>query len=206
MTISPPQEAQLSGCEQVGSHQVYWRLGAVPRVKSTEQPAIAREWLEEIVASHGLFTWRGLTAERPRGKPLPIGAPKAAVSISHSGALVLVGACVDGRLGVDIEAAPFDAFDSPALVRRMCTPAEAIEAAGLALDHRRRYLARVWTAKEAFVKATGSGLATDFRTLHSRTSLHASAQPFEAHIAVIDDQEHTASHRLTVEENNEQRA
>lgn len=129
----------------------------------------------------------------------------AEVSISHSGQLVLVGACVGARLGVDIESPPFARFDSPHLVRRMCTPAESAESARLADDDRQRYLARVWTAKEAFVKATGAGLATDFRTFGTGAPLHASSQPFEAHIAVIDDQDRAAFHRLTVEEDHVQR-
>jgi phosphopantetheinyl transferase len=78
---------------------------------------------------------------------------------------------------------------------------ESGAAMSLAHPERRRYLARVWTTKEAFVKATGSGLATDFRTLESGASLHASPQPFEAHIAVIDDQDHPTFRRLTLEEN-----
>jgi len=199
--IASSEALDVNGLEQVGAHQVYWRLGAIPRATPVELSAIAREWLEQLVRSRRLFTWRGLTADGSTGKPLPVGAPSASVSISHSGSLVLIGACVDARLGVDIESPPFDAFDSPQLVRRMCTPAESGEAMGLAHPERRRYLARVWTTKEAFVKATGSGLATDFRTLESGASLHASPQPFEAHIAVIDDQDHLISRRLTLEEN-----
>jgi 4'-phosphopantetheinyl transferase len=187
--------------EQVGAHQVYWRLGAIPGATPGALSSIAREWLEQLVRSSRVFTWRGLTAENSTGKPLPVGAPRAAVSISHSGPLVLVGACADARLGVDIEAPPFDAFDSPQLVRRMCTPAESGGAASLAHPDRRRYLARVWTTKEAFVKATGSGLATDFRTLESGAALHASPQPFEAHVAVIDDRDRTTFRRLILEEN-----
>lgn len=201
VAIASAEPLQASGCVHVGGHQVYWRLGTTPRTTRVELSATAREWLEQLVGSSRLFTWRGLTAERSTGRPLPIGAPRAAVSISHSGSLVLVGACLEARLGVDIESPPFDAFVSPHLIRRMCTPAESAAAASLADDDRLRYLARVWTTKEAFAKATGAGLATDFRTLHSGASLHASSQPFEAQIAVIDDLDHAAYHRLAVEEN-----
>ena len=201
VSVASLEALGATGCAKVGAHRVHWRLGTLPGATPAELSAIAREWLEQLVRSSGLFTWRGLASESPHGKPFPVGVPRAAVSISHSGQLVLVGACVGGRLGVDIESPPFDAFDSPQLVRRMCTSTESSEAARLALVQRRPYLARVWTTKEAFVKATGSGLATDFRTFESGASRQASPQPFEAHIAVIDDQDHASFRRLTLEEN-----
>jgi phosphopantetheinyl transferase len=92
------------------------------------------------------------------------GEPGLDVSISHGDTALLVAAVAgDGRVGVDVEDEPFDAFRRAALVRRMCS---ATERAALDLTPaplRRRALARAWTIKEATLKARGVGLAEDPR-------------------------------------------
>ena len=70
-----------------------------------------------------------------------------------------------GRLGVDVEDEPFDAFGHPSLVRRMCAASERDRVASLPASSRRRALAQTWTAKEAVLKAVGVGLAIDPRRI-----------------------------------------
>lgn len=83
------------------------------------------------------------------GKPYLPGS-RQQVSISHSGDKVLCAA-QEGPVGADIEyLRPFDAR----LIPRICTPAERAYIGG---DPVRFF--SVWTAKEAYLKLTGLGLA-----------------------------------------------
>ncbi|MCR2763286.1 4'-phosphopantetheinyl transferase superfamily protein [Microbacterium sp. zg.B48] len=188
----------VSGTTRIGDTDVVWRLGSAGQVRRASVSGVAHAWAEELVSDHGLFPWRGLAQAHQWAKPRPVGAPAADVSISHSGGMILVAACLGACVGADIEAAPFNAFTSASLLRRMCTPAEAAYAAGLPDDERRSYLARVWTAKEAIVKADGAGLALDFRTLTVQVDAGIPPAPFEAHIAVLADRTPPAIERLTI--------
>lgn len=83
------------------------------------------------------------------------------VSLSHSGGWIAAATTCSGRVGVDIEAArPV----SPALARRCLADSELAwwEQAPVGRARTLRFL-RLWTAKEAYVKATGAGLGTDPR-------------------------------------------
>ncbi|MEV0201456.1 4'-phosphopantetheinyl transferase superfamily protein [Nonomuraea sp. NPDC050691] len=76
-------------------------------------------------------------------------------NLSHSGEWALVAVAAPGtRVGVDVERIRAD-LDHVELARRMYQPEEAerVRERGLA-----EYF-RLWTAKEAYVKATGAGLA-----------------------------------------------
>lgn len=149
---------------------------------------LAREWARELV-THGLACdWPGFAADVPGRKPqlrrpdsresarpgadsresrkLQLcGAPGVDVSISHGDTALLVAAVAGGRLGVDVEDEPFDAFRSDALVRRMCSAAERAAYERLPETLQLRALARAWTVKEATLKALGVGLAEDPRSV-----------------------------------------
>jgi 4'-phosphopantetheinyl transferase len=109
-------------------------------------------------ASIAPVEWRFRTAEG--GKPMldPAHAsPDLHFSLSHTRGLV---ACAVGRshtLGIDAEAwrepAPIE------LAKRYFAPAEARLVADLAPQERPGVFYRLWTLKEAYLKATGQGLA-----------------------------------------------
>ncbi|GGK48880.1 hypothetical protein GCM10011322_39890 [Salinarimonas ramus] len=102
-------------------------------------------------------------AEEPRfGRPYVDMADAPGFSTSHSGdlALIAVGPGADrGRFAVDLEETrPIDDFRS---VARRFFAAEEIAAIAQHADEAaaRAHFYRIWTAKEAFVKALGRGLA-----------------------------------------------
>lgn len=97
---------------------------------------------------------------KPHGKPFLVERPELGFSLAHAGALALV-AVAAGPVGVDVE--PVDGRPAPNLARHICTPGElrALEGAGAgSVD-----VLRLWTRKEALLKATGEGLARDPRTV-----------------------------------------
>ncbi|MBN9200532.1 MAG: 4'-phosphopantetheinyl transferase superfamily protein [Microbacterium chocolatum] len=174
---------------------VWWRFGRV----GGEPRRVAYAWVEHLVRSREGLPWRGLHRESAAVKPRLVGSEGVDFSISHSGDAVLVAVARGVRVGADVEAAPFAAFDSKALRRRMLTPAEAEELPRLRPEDARTHLARLWTAKEAGAKATGEGLASDFRTLAVSAPPTWRGRPVEACLAVIDDHAHPTTRHLALE-------
>jgi len=91
------------------------------------------------------------------GKPYFDGCPE--FSISHAGPYAAV-AVSDDPVGVDMEA-PRCTLD---MAKHVFAPSEYAAAEALCGDAQRLYLQRVWVAKEAFVKAVGTGMRTPFRS------------------------------------------
>ena len=91
------------------------------------------------------------------GKPYLDGGPE--FSMSHAGPYAAV-AVSDAPVGVDIEGPRC----TLRLAERWFAPAEYEAAAALEGEAQRVYLQRLWVAKEAFVKALGTGLQTPFRS------------------------------------------
>lgn len=78
-------------------------------------------------------------------------------NLTHSGARALIAVCADREVGVDLERIrPDRSFE--ALARRHFTPRERRLVCSSADTERARTFYRLWTAKEACLKATGDGL------------------------------------------------
>lgn len=185
----------IDGRWATGRSTVWWRLGTAP---ADEAPgAVARRWVEGIVRTKELFPWRGFVDTEPYTKPRFAMTESADFSISHSGRTVLVAVAMDGRVGVDVENAPFVAFGAPGLRSRMLAHEERNALRSVPVEEANAYLARVWTAKEARVKATGEGQKLDFRLFTVPALLTARPQAFEGCVALVSERK-TRFLRLTL--------
>ena len=79
-------------------------------------------------------------------------------NVAHSGGFVLISVCLGSDLGVDLE--KFDPGDKRmfGLIETICSPGEAAFVKSLPPDQIETCLTRLWTAKEAVLKAAGKGL------------------------------------------------
>lgn len=109
----------------------------------------------------GTFTF----IENAHGRP-EIAAPALdsplRFNVSHSGGLV---ACVLGeakQVGVDLERLDRPAVD-PRVIRRYCSEEEQAALAGMPEALRHERFLQLWTLKEAYVKARGTGLTLPLR-------------------------------------------
>jgi len=107
--------------------------------------AVLERYTGDPAASHELDT-------NEHGKPVCVGGP--AVSIAHSGDTVVCAATDNGEIGVDIET-PGRRRDIKGIADNYFSEDEAAWLATQADD--RFYM--LWVLKEAWLKATGSGLA-----------------------------------------------
>ncbi|MFF8380349.1 4'-phosphopantetheinyl transferase family protein [Streptomyces sp. NPDC015661] len=97
------------------------------------------------------------------GRPYAPGLPDLDFSLSHTGSLLAVAVVRGGRVGVDAER---PGRPMSVLEHRMCTPHEraGLTARGLRGTARDAELLRLWTLKEAYAKALGTGLRHPPRT------------------------------------------
>jgi len=96
----------------------------------------------------------------PSGKPRltdPEVLPKMHFSLSHSNEMALFGFCPNRIIGVDIEQIrPVDNWE--AIAERLFSTAERMALREAEPSRRPTLFFRLWTMKEAWVKATGEGL------------------------------------------------
>jgi 4'-phosphopantetheinyl transferase len=94
------------------------------------------------------------------GKPALAGTTSGQTmfNLSHSGDIVVIAITAGRDLGVDVEAIrPIS--DADAIARRHFAPAERARLATAAARDRDQAFLRLWTRKEAYVKAVGGGLS-----------------------------------------------
>ena len=81
-------------------------------------------------------------------------------NVSHSGNHGLIALAAEGRLGIDVEE-PVDKRNLDGLIEMVMGPDERAQLASLRGIERLRLFYRIWTCKEALIKALGTGFSTD---------------------------------------------
>jgi len=100
----------------------------------------------------------------PFGKPALQQVTGPQFNLSHCRSMVCVAVCTQGAVGVDVE--PIDrgeAMDMAAVARDVFTPAEQAQLAACSPAMSATFM-RLWTLKEAVVKASGAGLSRDLKS------------------------------------------
>jgi len=122
------------------------------------------------------------------GKPIlrhPREATALSFNLSHTAELwILVLAPANQIVGVDIET-PRDETDWDSLVSRYFSPWEAQEFSRLSPKQRKESFFRTWCAKEAFLKARGTGLATPLAAFDVEVDPE---QPLRLHDVRLEDE------------------
>lgn len=129
-------------------------------------------WRRRVVARAALRIALGRRLGRPprslrfateaNGKPVLVAeGPRPHFNLSHSGEICVIAISEAAAVGVDVE----EVRNRPRLERIVRTRFAPGETQILALEgeERRRAFYRVWTRKEAVLKAAGAGLATSLR-------------------------------------------
>jgi len=132
------------------------RLGRTYRNPAQHDSALGWQLLQDLAGRHGVSVWRGSSGR-------PVSNPPVDLSMSHGGGWVAAAASRQGRVGVDVEA-PRDV--SAALARRCLSSPELawLDRASGAGERQDRFV-QLWTAKEAYLKAIGTGLGLDPRAV-----------------------------------------
>ena len=171
------------------------------------------EHADRFVVAHGVLRCilAGYLGESPaelefqngeHGKPsLANAAAPVEVNLSHSGDIALLAVARGRAIGVDVEQWN-DRVEHLAIAERFFSPAERTALRALAVEHD-AHVARgffaAWSRKEAYLKATGVGIARGLH--HFDVSLHPDA-PAEllADRLDVDAVTHWSMHALDVGE------
>jgi 4'-phosphopantetheinyl transferase len=94
--------------------------------------------------------------------PADEGSAGPSVNLSHAGGLIVAAFSRLGPVGVDVEADD----RLPRAIGWVCSASERDWLAKLPEPRRRRAFARLWTRKEACVKAAGTGIRTRLSSVH----------------------------------------
>jgi 4'-phosphopantetheinyl transferase len=120
----------------------------------------ARGMLRELVGrAQGVPPSQVVFRYAEHGKP---GADGLRFNVSHSGDYALYALSPDLEVGVDVELPRSRRTD--ALARRFFAPGEQERLFALDEPARAQAFFRLWTCKEAFLKATGEGLSRSLRS------------------------------------------
>jgi len=131
------------------------RLASHPRAQ--RRFVAARAGLRAVLGAHrGASPASLVFGEGPHGKPELGGGPF--FSLSHSEDLALCALSPSRRLGVDVEAVRA-VPEAEAIARRWFTASERVAYEGVRAARPEEAFFRVWTRKEAYLKALGTGLA-----------------------------------------------
>jgi len=131
---------------------------------------IARRAARRLILSSytGIAPERLLFRVSEYGKPSLEAAPPLLFSASHSGELALLalaeGATQTGQIGVDVEQIR-SLKDSLLLAEHYGSPSECVSVRSALPEQRDAFFLRYWTVKEAWLKATGTGLIDDLASL-----------------------------------------
>jgi 4'-phosphopantetheinyl transferase len=160
-SLAPPVERQVALAALLSADERE-RADRFHLERDRRRFQVARGALRAILGRYLGTSSAALTfAYGPRGKPAlarPWAHSRLRFNLSHSGELGLLGLAHDRELGVDVELArPVE--ELARLARRFFSPAEVAALAAVPPAERAAAFFAGWTRKEAFIKATGDGLA-----------------------------------------------
>jgi 4'-phosphopantetheinyl transferase len=95
-----------------------------------------------------------------RGKPVfaQVDLEGLKFNLAHSGEMALIGVTLYRDIGVDLEEI-HSLYDAPRIAERFFSPRESAALRAFPEAERLEAFFRCWTLKEAYLKATGDGLA-----------------------------------------------
>jgi 4'-phosphopantetheinyl transferase len=169
----PPDALHLAHARKLLNDEEKTRCAAFHRGKNGAEYALSHAMLRLVLSEYAPVRpeeWRFLTGEK--GKP-EIASPALDAplyfNLSHTDGFA---ACVAGRvrqLGVDVEKINRKASHQE-LAKRFFAPGEYEYLRSLPPNLQREAFFRIWTLKEAYIKAEGKGLAIPLDSFHFRFS------------------------------------
>ena len=138
------------------------RAARFRRSQDREQFVIARGFLREVIGAYVQIDPADVQFDAgPKGKPFVrtcgVSEP-VQFNLSHSDSIALLAITADRPVGIDIEKIPHDS-EHISMMRHFFSAPERREYFRLDDAEKPRAFARLWTRKEAYLKALGEGLS-----------------------------------------------
>jgi len=125
---------------------------------------VARVFLRRLLAAYApVDSSAHIIGYGPKGKPYLVGTSGLCFNVSHAGDAAIYAIASGREVGIDIEAMTRD-VDIVGVARQAFSSQECEVLTALAPDARQEAFFRIWTRKEAYVKARGEGLSYPTRS------------------------------------------
>lgn len=135
-----------------------WRLSAGEGVAPRAIGAAARQALERLLGDYAGRPGAPAIERGAHGKPFAPELPELDFNLTHAGSEILLAFARRQPLGIDLEHTARH-FSIEGIARRFFAAAEADALERLPADARGTAFLRLWTHKEAVLKALGEGLS-----------------------------------------------
>lgn len=153
--LGPEDEAQLRDRVQ---HDERIRCDGYRRDEDRQVFLIGRALLRRALGeSLGVAASSIALVETASGKPERIGGDRPWFNLSHSRGTIALALSLDGRIGVDVEHA-IPGRAAPGAAATHFAPVERAALEACAVEHHALLFFRLWTLKEAYLKARGEGM------------------------------------------------
>ena len=124
-----------------------------------EQYVQTRGSLRQLLGSYlGIPAAEVAFSYSEHGKPSLRPNQNLEFNVSHTKGMAVLGFCRRYRIGVDVERVRTD-FQTSEIAERFFSEAERTALRAIPVEHRHRMFFRIWTRKEAYIKALGEGLS-----------------------------------------------
>ena len=130
--------------------------------------ALVRTVLSSYAPEIAPAKWRFVKNEYDRPSVAP-GLPPLTFNLSNSEGVIVCGVSRHGEVGVDIE--PWSRGDQIlGVADGVFSPRELADLAALPLEEKRRHAVKLWTSKEAYIKARAIGLSLPLKEFSMLTT------------------------------------
>jgi len=167
-TLLPSDVAELSA---VLSQDEQHQLQQYRHLATRHTALITRAILRLVLSRYTSIPATDLAfIKQAHGKPMLADNPhRLHFNVSHNEQLIVLAVCVADEVGCDIED-PQRKVNVPAITRRYFAPQEQQLLANLKEQQQQQTFFEIWTLKEAFVKATGLGIALGLESFYFKMS------------------------------------
>ena len=151
------EPAGMTRCERLLSAEERQRAARYRSQRDRRRFTVGRATVRRILAGYsGLPPSELVFEERAHGKPR-LTIPRPRFNISHADEMLILAVCEAREVGADVERAVPVAVEE--LVTRFFSLRERAEFAAVPPSERLGWFFDVWTLKEAYLKALGTGLS-----------------------------------------------
>jgi 4'-phosphopantetheinyl transferase len=156
LALPPDELSRISDCLDEAERQ---RAARFRFARDRDRFRAARGLLRHILAPY-LNTAPGRIrfGYTPEGKPFLLEHPDIHFNLSHADEVLVVGVARGRELGVDVERMFSEAVMAQVSGAVLSNP-ERLVIGGLSAAERREWFVRLWTRKEAYIKADGRGMS-----------------------------------------------
>jgi 4'-phosphopantetheinyl transferase len=156
LTLPPGELSRISSCLTYEERQ---RAGRFRLQCDRDRFVASRGLLRHILASYLDRSPRGIHfGYAAQGKPFLPEYPELRFNLSHAADLVIIGVTRGRELGLDVESLFSEAVMNEVSNRVLSHP-ERLVFDRLDASQRREWFVRLWTRKEAYIKADGRGMS-----------------------------------------------